>query len=275
MSSRPIDVRTRLSPEEFKQKYVLGNRPVIVTDAMEGWVARNWTPEGLRHVFADAPIGVSDDGPYAIATLSYDDFLQHLREAEISDGPEDGSIAHLRYLRAREQYAFDRIRGQWSKPYFMPEGGYCVPLAPFRADPAQERFPGFNLYVSPRGAASKLHVDGLRTNSVLCQLHGVKRCFVIPPDQGHLVPSREQRNARKGRHLSRQPAPDFGGATAMQFDLHPGEILMFPHGWFHEVHTTSTSISLSWNFVLADEARQFIPWYVNALVMDRKKLDVG
>ncbi|MFY0578530.1 cupin-like domain-containing protein [Cystobacter fuscus] len=275
MSSRPIDVRTRLSPEEFKRTYIVGNRPVIVTDAMDNWKARAWTPEGLRRVFADAPIGVSDDGPYAIATLSYDDFLRHLREAETSDGPPDGSIAHLRYLRAREQYAFDRIRGEWSKPYFMPEGGYCVPLAPFRQDPSQVRFPGFNLYVSPRGAASKLHIDGLRTNSVLCQIHGVKRCFVIPPDQAHLVPSRAERQARKGRHLSRHPEPDFGKATAMQFDLHPGEIMLFPHGWFHEVHTLSTSISLSWNFVLTDEARQFIPWYMNALVMDRQKLNVG
>lgn len=275
MSSRPVDVRTRLSPEEFKKTYVVGNRPVIVTDAMNDWKARAWTPEGLRRVFADAPIGVSDDGPYAIATLSYDDFLKHLQEAEASDGPADGSIAHLRYLRAREQYAFNRIKGEWSKPYFMPEGGYCVPLAPFRQDPSRTRFPGFNLYISPRGAASKLHIDGLRTNSVLCQIQGVKRCFVIPPDQAHLVPSRAERQTRKGKHLARQPQPDFGKATAMQFDLHPGEIILFPHGWFHEVHSVNTSISLSWNFVLTDEAREFIPWYLNALVMDRQKLNVG
>jgi hypothetical protein len=53
----------------------------------------------------------------------------------------------------------------------------------------------------------------------------------------------------KARHLDVE-RPDFHGIRSLEFDVHPGETLTIPHSWFHEVHTLSTSISLTYNFFL-------------------------
>jgi hypothetical protein len=273
--NRPIDVRQDLSAEEFVSRYVVGNQPVIVTDAVERWPAsRRWDLHYLGHLFGDGPLAVADDGAEPVGTMRFTELVDHLDASSRDEGPADGSISHLRYLRARDRWIFERSKADWARPYFMPSRWYCVPLALRDWDPSRNLCPGFNLYISPRGAASKLHVDGMRTNSVLCQIRGRKRCFLISPDQEALLPDRAERRRRRARRLTRQP-PDFGRARVLAFDLHPGEILLFPRSWFHEVHTLETSVSLSWNFVHGSEARGFYPWYLKALLANRELLNVG
>lgn len=39
--------------------------------------------------------------------------------------------------------------------------------------------------------------------------------------------------------------------------LSPGEIILFPAGWFHDVTCLSDSISVTWNFVHSSELSRF------------------
>lgn len=273
-TERSVDVRRDLDPDEFIHRYVLGNRPVVVTDAIDRWPARTrWNLDYMRSVFGEEPVEVTDDGPHTVARMRFADLVTHIEQAERAE-VGDRSISHLRYLRSRDKGPFKRTRGDWSRPYFMPARWYCVPFALRDWDPSRRLCPGFNLYISPRGAASKLHVDGMRTNSVLCQIQGQKRCFLIPPGQEHLLPDRAERARRTASHLTVR-RPDFGGAHVLELLLEPGQILMFPRSWHHEVHTVSASISLSWNFVHGIEAPGFYPWYLKALLRDRELLNVG
>ena len=43
-----------IDAETFVRTYVLKSRPVIITGAMEGWLAREWTPESLVARFGAA-----------------------------------------------------------------------------------------------------------------------------------------------------------------------------------------------------------------------------
>lgn len=275
MSNRPIDVREKLSPREFVQEYIVPNKPVIVSDALDTWRARElWTPEYFLSLLGTLPVEVTRDGPDPEGRMPYSEFYEHLRLAQTGPVPEDGSIQHLRYMRMREMAPLEQVRGQWARPYFMPKRGYCIPFAPLGLDPTRERYPGFGLFISPRGGASKLHVDGIRSNAIVCQVHGSKRCYVLAPDQEAQLPDRDSRRARQVKHLEFEP-PSFGRAKMVEFDLHPGETLFVPHLWFHEVHTTQTSISLTYNFVHGSEALGFAWWFLKTSLTNPNSHSVG
>src|SRR6202035_3657537 len=124
---------------------------------------------------------------------------------------------------------FDAIAPCWSRPAFLPAGGYLVPFAaPGReVAPTRTPFPGRVLFVSPRGARTRLHRDPWASDAVLCQLHGTKRATLFAPHD------------------------DVRDAPAYEDVLETGETLFIPHGWFHHVSSETDSVSLSWNFVHA------------------------
>ncbi|MBN1209742.1 MAG: cupin-like domain-containing protein [Myxococcaceae bacterium] len=275
MNKRPIDVREKLSRDDFIREYLAPSRPVIIKDSMEGWPAlEKWSPEYFKTVFGDMPVEVTRDDPNPVGKMPFSELYEHLREAQAAKPQPDGSISHLRYMRMRELEPLEPLRGQWRQPDFMPTSGYLIPLAPFGMDPTQKRFPGFGLFVSPKGAASKLHVDGIRSNAIVCQVHGTKRCFAMAPDQAALLPDLETRRARKLKHLDFE-RPTFGQAKVLEFDVNPGETLFIPRFWFHEVHTTSTSISLTYNFVHSSDTLGFAWWFLKTSITDPASHNVG
>jgi hypothetical protein len=271
MDSRPIDVRVNLSTDEFVREYIAKNRPVIVADATKEWAARNWSIEFFEQMLAHELIDVTDDGPFPVGRMPFAEFAQHVRVAAVETPSADGSIEHLRYFRFRGQPALERVRDQWRRPYFMPERiyGYAEDLIKRR-----EEYPAFGIFISPRGAASKLHVDGNRTNALITQLCGVKRCFLISPEDGRRLPPVQERVKKKARHLAVQ-RPDFHGIRPLEFDVNPGETLIVPHSWFHEVHTLSTSISLTYNFFLLRDIPKVAAWMVMNRLFNPRALDVG
>ncbi|QRO01489.1 cupin-like domain-containing protein [Archangium violaceum] len=275
MSKRPVDVRENLTPEEFIHEYIEKNRPVIVTGAMKNWRAPStWTPESFRELFGDMPVEVTADGPVVLEKMPFSAFYEHLKAASEGPGEPDGSIDKLRYMRMRELESLEKVNGDWARPGFMPEGGYVIPFAPFGMDPTRKRFPGFGLFISPKGAASKLHVDGIRSNAIVCQVYGSKRCFMFAPDQEALLPDQESRRARKLKRLDYE-RPDFGKAKMVEFDVNPGEIVFVPRQWFHEVHTLNTSISLTYNFVHGCEALGFASWFLRTSITNPASHNVG
>ena len=56
-----IDRRSQLSYEEFAEKYLYANRPVVVTDVMREWKALSrWTPEFFRNEFGSMTFTLPD-----------------------------------------------------------------------------------------------------------------------------------------------------------------------------------------------------------------------
>lgn len=68
-----IDRRSRLSYEEFAEKYLYANKPVIVTDAIPGWKCLSrWSPEFFKREFGEMKFGIDEDlkGPAAYDSSS-------------------------------------------------------------------------------------------------------------------------------------------------------------------------------------------------------------
>jgi hypothetical protein len=112
------------------------------------------------------------------------------------------------------------------------------------------------LLIGPAGTITPLHVDMFGTHAWLAQLRGRKHVLFFPPDEvprlladaGHTA-----RLAPDGRPLrgtvSLESLIDLRQARAYEAILAPGEMVVFPQGWYHYVSALDPSISLSFNFV--------------------------
>lgn len=59
MRLQPVDVVDTISPEEFKQKYYLPLRPVIIKDLAKGWPAyTKWNWDYFKQVVGDKKVGI-------------------------------------------------------------------------------------------------------------------------------------------------------------------------------------------------------------------------
>lgn len=242
-----------LGEQEFVERYLKTNSPVIVTDAMDQWPAATlWTPQYLANELGKFDVLVYDELFSLVGVHQLGDYL-----ARNFGGPQARSNEYVRwYSRLKHvdffwaDEAFARLKKDWAHPTFLPTSGYCVPAcAPTgRCDATDTLFPYRGLFISGEGARTRLHRDPWTTSAVLCQFHGSKQVTMFPPDEAqHLM------NDSEFADLSRpdlEKFPDMSRARASYVDvLSPGEILFIPSGWLHDIVSLSDSISVTWNFV--------------------------
>jgi hypothetical protein len=255
----------KLAPKRFVSEFMAGNRPVVVTDALEGWqLAERWTPGYLVERFGEERVQVYNSY-FDLKTVKK--LGAYIRER--FDRPETRpNPPYVRwYTRLRNvdffwaDAAFEQIRGNWTRPYFLPASDYVLPYAPApeTADPTADPFPARGLFISERGARTGLHVDPWGSDAVLCQLYGRKTWRMYSPDQAPLLTSGAA--VVDVDHIDAERFPRAAEARpAYEFVLEPGETVYVPHGWYHAVHSDTDCISLTWNFVHRTGAAAFADW---------------
>jgi hypothetical protein len=93
------------------------------------------------------------------------------------------------------------------------------------------------------------------------QLYGVKEYLVFPPDQSrYFYPRAEMANVTSIpdiENVDLSQFPLFAQAEGSRFELHPGETLFVPAGWWHTARILTTAITVSINGVSAGNCRDF------------------
>lgn len=120
--------------------------------------------------------------------------------------------------------------------------------------PNGERFfHDFGVYLSGRGACTRLHLDGSRSHAVLAQVQGTKSGVLLPPctvgpwfRTMESPPADGKRFAELRRDGSVPPELE---RLVIPFTLGPGDIVFVPKNWPHEVYTESSSVTLTFNFL--------------------------
>jgi hypothetical protein len=260
---KQIERVDKIDLETFIACYIGAGNPVIVTDGMNSWSAKDkWTPEYFRDRFGDLNTQIYDNLFTLMNILPLRDYIDQFFGKD--EGAVDGPYARW-YVKFKDidfywsDEVFEAIAQDWGHPYFLPTTSYVMPFCPMpRTISAHgSAFPYKGLFISARGARTKLHRDPFGTDAVLCQFYGVKRLtFYSPEDDNKL---------RQGKKFVDPQNPDvetfslFSQATpAYQDDLRPGEILFIPSGWFHDVVSVTDSISVTWNFVHAAHRDPFL-----------------
>jgi hypothetical protein len=251
----PVESLAHLSPDEFLRRHLVPRRPFVLRGGVASWPAlTRWTPARFRELFGELEVELQGHDFGILAVKRLREFIDELDALEA----RGGELPYLRWSDARggvTERMFEVLRDDWSRPAFLPERRYVQPLEWRHSAPNRRRYPASGIYLSPRGAITKLHVDRGRSNAILAQVHGSKHCLLISPEQ------------RPGLDLRRWSAHPLGSAAqraalagldVLEATLMPGDVLFIPNQWVHEVHTTATSISLTYNFVHALEAHHWL-----------------
>lgn len=258
----------------FMSDYMVGNRPVIIADALTDWaLAERWTPDYFLRNFAEEKVQVYNSYFDLKSVRKLGAFLR-----ERFNQPETRTnVPYVRwYTKLRDveffwaDAAFARFSENWAAPYFLPTTDYLFPFAPApnTIDPTLDHFPARGLFISERGGRTGLHVDPWGSDAVLCQLYGRKTWRMYSPDQAPLLQSEDQVVDLDNPDLSRFPRASEARPTC-EFVLEPGDTVYVPHGWYHVAYTDTDSISLTWNFVHRTGADAFLEW----LERPRSKID--
>lgn len=257
-----------LSVENFISEYLQKNRPVIVTDAMSGWKAlERWTPEHLTQRFGDERVQIYGD-LFRLADIKplREYFLRYFGKKDFRTA---GSAPYVRWYchlvsDNRVPWAddvFACLAEDWHRPSFFPSNSFLLPFcsASETIDPTLDWFPARGLFISARGARTRLHADPWASDALLCQVYGEKDFVMYDPMQGPYL-------TKDGRSVDVEAPdlkvfPDFPKARiAFRDTLRPGEIVLVPAGWYHHFNSVSDSISLTWNFVHRSRLDEFLSY---------------
>lgn len=257
----PVDVRSELSPDEFRAVYA-GRRPVVVRGGVADLPAvATWSPGYLGKVAPDQrvriKVGTVSDG--RTGTIRLADYADELAawEAKAAGGADPGDPPG--YLHDVPLLSMLPSLRQDLEPFPV---GYFPKF--FRA----QWWDFTQFFVGPSKALTPLHFDTLLTHNLFFQVHGSKR-FVMVADA-----ERDKCYTYNWRWAAVDPErpdlekyPRFADATVLTCEVHAGDLFYMPPGTLHKV--TSLSSSISFNIDWHDRAsalrgitsvRHGMPW---------------
>ncbi|AXY73680.1 hydroxylase [Paraflavitalea soli] len=250
-----------ITPAEFLHNHLIANQPVIIEDGMADWQTDKFQPQYLDKAFGDQEVQIYND-LFDLQTI--DSLHNYLSENFNRPAVTSAAPSYVRWytkLRNVDFYwadkVFEALSGYWTHPYFLSDTDTIIPYTQVGTKAAinNTRYPYKGLFISGKGARTRLHKDPFGSNALLCQFYGQKKIILYAPDQEPFLMNEEAfvDIVNPDRHQF----PDFDKAIPSYEEvLSPGEIVLFPGGWFHDVTCITDSISITWNFVPIQEVNK-------------------
>lgn len=228
-----------LSRREFEERFLVPQRPVIISGAMEGWPAREqWSNDYLKekvgartvrpskahagvHLY-DPKKQLNDESPMTLA-----EYIDLLASGAISDG-------QLYVTQFPIKTALPELWPDVRFPSFVDE----------------RRYGAVSLWFGPGNNLTPLHYDA--ANNFLTQIRGRKQLMLCPPrETARLYPYPFR---YVGNHISQVNVaspdltqfPAWAQADRAVVELDPGDMLFIPTYWWHAVWGIDQNMSISY-----------------------------
>lgn len=233
-----VEKRSRVSRDEFIQRYVIGCRPVVLLDVAHDWPAlKRWSPQDLAARFGQVEVeiqaGRSSDAAYEENKLKH---KQRMKLAAFVDQVLKGGDTNDYYLTANNE----ALRRPELAPLLQDIGSL-----PDLCDPARLAYES-SIWFGPGGTVTPLHHD--TTMLLHTQITGRKRWRFISPLQ---TPRLYNTNGvfspidLDAPDLTRFPL--LQGVQVLETVLNPGETIFLPLAWWHQVKALEVSLSFSFS----------------------------
>jgi hypothetical protein len=236
-----VPIEDKPLPERFFENYYFANRPVLIRGLMQDWPALNrWTPEYFSDRFGDETIEVTADRE---------------RDPKFEDRFPD----HRRRMTMR--HFVDTVTTTPGNDLYLVAKNGLLNIEPFVSLRREVSYPeGFltsgpdadppRIWIGGAGTITPLHHDA--SNIFFGQVYGRKLVRLIPPSEiQNLYNDRTCFSDIDLDAIDYARFPQFRPVTVIQVIVHPGEFLLLPLGWWHQVRSLDTSISLSFqNFAV-------------------------
>ena len=240
-----IERRRQLNSKALRKHYLRACQPVILTDIIDQWPALSkWTDEYLKkqvgHIMMTCCKGREKlanpchNIKRFFHTMSFADFISELQKLrESNDLYLVGNNKFLEHEGAEIllKDLDDRIAS------FLHQG-IKGSLASF--------------WYGPKGTITNLHYDP--TSVLYAQVRGKKRFRLLSPNNTVALFKAEHTYS----DIDLEDAAERMGDQVYELILEPGELLLLPAGWWHEVTALETSISIGFTNLIG--ATSF-SWY--------------
>jgi len=233
-----VEKRSRVSRDEFIERYVRGCRPVVLTDVTHDWPAmRRWSPHDLKQRFGHLRVEIqaerSTNQRYEV------DKLKHRREVRLGDFVDRVlamGVSNDEYLTANNEL----LRRPEFAPLLADVGS--LPAVCDRAQLAQRA----SFWFGPAGTVTPLHHDTIMLFHT--QVVGRKRWrFVSPLQTPRVYNHFEVYSDVNLDAVDLDRHPDFAGVKVLEVVVEPGETMFLPLGWWHQVSSLDVSLSFSYS----------------------------
>ena len=232
-----IDVAVAPSVEEFTERYVRCERPVVVRGGIGDWApSYKWTPEYLKATYGTrrVKIIVPKNGEYVL----YAERLNLGVDPEVSFAEAIDRIfapATADEKCRLDQFPLDKwqdLHEESQPPRYVGQSVVAK-----------------NMWMGSTGSVTKAHYD--LEDNINVQLRGRKEIILFPSTQlGELYPrnawdymSNFSRVDIEAPDLSRYPR--FSRATPYRATLEPGDFIYIPIYWWHQFYTLEASFNVN------------------------------
>ena len=258
-----VDRRNGLSLREFRKEYLYARRPVVITDAIDSWPARDrWTLDYFKSQYSDTSITVCRLGGERYRP----DDTEKVRLSAFIDRLQANTFETYPYY-VRDDWRIFQIHKELLSDYEVPN--YFFDWFAFLPPFMRLTYP--RIFIGPRGALTPLHLDIWGTHAWLAQLVGRKRWILFPPDQKELLYdcTVQPQNPDFARF------PLFRKAKPVECTIGPGDLIFVPGGWAHEVISLDATISITHNYMGPGCFTQSLSGSVKDQVFGRLKQRLG
>jgi len=231
-----VEKRSRVSRDEFIERYVRACRPVVLTDLARDWPAmQRWSFAEFKRRYGAMTVqvqsGRDSDADFEVNKLRHrhDTNFGALLDRVQASGPTNDE-----YLTANNELL--------RRPEFAGLLDDVGPLPDF-CDPASLQRSS-SLWVGPAGTRTPLHHDTLML--LHTQIVGRKRWrFVSPLSGPKLYNEIEVFSPVDFESLDLGRFPDAAQVKVLDVVVEPGETIFLPLAWWHQVSSLDKCISLS------------------------------
>ncbi|KDP31061.1 hypothetical protein JCGZ_11437 [Jatropha curcas] len=259
-----------LSYNEFIERYLAKNQPVVLTGLMDDWRAcEDWvTADGFPNLqffstlFGKSKVQVADCGTREFTDqkrveMTVSEFIDNWVEGNAShDVDNEKSLLYLKdwhFVKEYPEYVAYRtpiyFSDDWLNLYL---DHHCIHKDPVTYQDNNEiccsdyRF----VYMGAKGSWTPLHADVFRSYSWSANVCGKKKWLFLSPPQCHLIFDRNLKNTVYNifDDVSETIFPGFKKAIWLECIQDCNEIIFVPSGWYHQVHNLEDTVSINHNW---------------------------
>ncbi|WP_434699951.1 cupin-like domain-containing protein [Pseudomonas sp. D1-1] len=228
--------RSELSVRDFQARYLPHGIPLVISDALQDWPLFKLTREESLVHFAQLQ-GITRHGDYVKKTFSTE---RDFRSTSMAD-----------FIASLDNPAAKGADGE--PPAYM--GNNILPAQlmelikyPPYFDPSLFIPP--RIWIGPKGTLTPLHRDD--TDNLFAQVWGQKTFTLAAPHHREALGtwSTAPQGGLDGCDFN-PDAPDYEhfpharNVTFLRVTLEAGDLLFLPEGWFHQVESVATSLSVN------------------------------
>ena len=231
-----VEKRSRVSREEFIERYVRGCRPLVITDMARDWPAmKRWSFAEFKRRYGSMTVqvqaGREKDDNFEVNKLQHKhntNFAAFLDRVDMSSPNNDEYLTANNELLRRPEFV-----GLLDEVGPLPD--YCDASALKRSS---------SLWVGPAGTKTPLHHDTLML--LHTQIVGRKRWrFVSPLSTPRLYNDYDVYSQVNFESLDLARFPEAAKVKVLDVVVEPGETVFLPLAWWHQVTSLDKCISLS------------------------------